>query len=119
MDPKRLIADVTMPALEGPGPVVSAGSGTTVVEKLLSNIIGVLTIVAVVYFAIQIILAGYSFISAQGDEKQVASARKRLTDGVLGMTIVVVAMGLGALIATLLGIQNVFDLNAMFSKMGL
>lgn len=80
------------------------------VETTISSIIGILTIVAVIFFIIQIIFAGYAFISAQGDPKKIEAARKRLTDGILGITIVVVALGVGAFIATLLGIANPLDL---------
>lgn len=114
----RLLADVTIPPLSGPG-INPGGSGTAAFEKIVGQVIGVLTIFAVIWFVIQVILAGYAFITAQGDPKAVETARKRLTDGVLGLTIVIVAVGLGSLIAALAGIPNVLDLNAMFTKMGL
>jgi len=115
MDPNRLLADVTMPRITGPG--IDPGDGTSALETLIGQIIGILTIVAVLYFIIQIILAGYSFISSQGDPKNMESARHRLTEGVLGLTIVVAAVGLGTLLATLVGIPNVLDLGAMFDAM--
>ncbi len=118
MDPKRLLADVSIPAISGPG-VNPGGNGTAALEKIIGQVFGVLTIFAVIWFVIQIILAGYSYISSQGDEKNMASARSRLTNGVLGLTIVVVAVGLGSLIATLAGITNPLDLNALFTQMGL
>jgi hypothetical protein len=118
MDPNRLLADVNVPAIVGPG-VQPGGNGVAALEKIVGQVIGVLTIVAVVYFAIQIILAGYAYINSQGDEKNMAAARSRLTNGVLGITIVIVAVGLGSLIATLAGITNPLDLNALFTQMGL
>lgn len=106
--------------LEGPGKIPSSGvEATTMLEKLASNLIGILTIVAVLFFVIQIIFAGYSFISSGGDEKVMETSRKKLTNGVLGLFIVVVALGLGSLIAKLLGLNNIFDLNQMFINMGL
>ena len=110
----------TIYKIEGPGPnptdVIDA---TTKFEKLVSNLIGVLTIVAVLFFAIQIIFAGFSFISSGGDEKVMETSRKKLTNGVLGLFIVVVAVGIGSLIAKLLGLNNIFDINQMFVDMGL
>ncbi|MBI2465270.1 hypothetical protein HYV64_03945 [Candidatus Shapirobacteria bacterium] len=118
MDPNRLLADVNVPEIIGPG-VKPAGNGVAALEKIVGQVIGVLTIFAVIWFAIQIILAGYSYINSQGDEKNMAAARSRLTNGVLGLTIVIVAVGLGSLIATLAGITNVLDINALFTQMGL
>ncbi len=96
-----------------------AVNATTKFEKLASNLIGILTIVAVLFFAIQIILAGFSFISSGGDEKVMETSRKKLTNSVLGLFIVIVAVGIGSLIAKLLGLNNIFDINQMFVNMGL
>jgi hypothetical protein len=95
------------------------GSPTTGLETIISQVIGVLTIVAFIYFAIQIILAGYAFITSNGDAKNIETSRKRLTEGVLGLTIVILALALSALFAKIAGINNVFDLNSLFSNMGL
>ena len=95
------------------------GTPTSQVENILSQVIGFLTVVGVIYFAIQIILAGYSFLSSQGDKAKLEEARKRITNGILGLTIIVIAVGISALLANLLGIQDIFDINKMFQNMGL
>jgi hypothetical protein len=117
MDPKHLLAQstVTYPPFDPP----SLGNPTNQLEKLIGQVIGILTLVAVIYFAIQIIFAGYSFISANGDSKKLEEARHSITNSILGLFIVVIAIGIGSLIATLLGIENPLDLNALFTKMGL
>jgi hypothetical protein len=99
--------------------VTDSGSATTQAAGIVSQVIGVLTIFAVIWFALQIIFAGYAFLTSEGDEKKMEIARKRLTDGVLGLTIVIVALGLGSLIATLAGISNPLNFTLMFSQMGL
>ena len=88
-------------------------------ESILSSVIGFLTIIAVIFFVIQIILAGYGFISGQGDEKKIEASRKKLTDGILGLTIVVVAFGLGAFISNLLGISDAFNLTNVLGALQL
>jgi hypothetical protein len=118
--PTKLIADVTYHNLSGPGIIPTSNvDATKQFEILVSNIIGVLTIVGVIYFIIQIIFAGYGFISSEGDEKKMEMNRSKLTNGVLGLFIVVVAVGIGSLIAKLLGFDNPLDINSMFTKMGL
>lgn len=118
MDPKHLLAQstVTYPPFVDPH---SIGNPTNQLEKLIGQAIGILTIVAVIYFTIQIIFAGYSFISASGDSKKLEEARHSITNSILGLFIVVIAIGIGSLIATLLGIENPLDLNALFTRMGL
>lgn len=118
----HLLADVSVPhplgTLSGLG-VDPGANGTLTLEKIISQVLGILTIVAVIFFAVQVIIAGYNFISAQGDEKKYEAARQSLTNGVLGLTIIVVAVGLGSLLASLAGIPNVLDLNAMLTNMGI
>jgi hypothetical protein len=117
MDQIKLLAQVShsYPSLEGQGISPGTDQGVSALDKVVSNAIGILTIVAVIFFAIQIILAGYSFLSAQGDEKKLEIARTRLTSGILGLVIVVVALGATALIAKLLGIDDVFNLSTVIS----
>lgn len=92
------------------------GDGVAQLDKIISTVIGILTLVAFIFFVLQVIFAGYSFLSAQGDEKKVESARKRLTDGILGITIVVVAFGVSALLASLMGLGDIFNLNTIINQ---
>jgi len=102
--------------IDGPGiPVTDANASVGLAEKLISNVVGVLTIVGFLIFAIQIIFAGYNFLTAEGDKNKMEAARKKLTDGVLGIFIVVIALGFVSLIASLLGLGNVLDLKNFFS----
>lgn len=101
------------------GPGIPVTDPATQFETLAGQAVGALTIIAVLYFIVQVIFAGYAFISSQGEDKVMESSRKRLTEAVLGLTVVIVAIGIGSLIASLFGIQNVLDINGMFTKMGL
>ena len=117
MVPNQLLAVSQKYTLTGPGkPVVDAAQDF---EKYAEVLVGSLTIIAVLYFIVQIIFAGYAFIASQGDEKTMEATRKRLTEAVLGLVIVVIAIGLGSLVATLLGLDNVLDIQGIFRTMGL
>lgn len=97
--------------LEGPGIKPKGGEGSvTQLEVVISKSIGIITIAGAIFFTIQIILAGFSMISAQGDPKELETGKKRLTNNVMGLAIIVLAYGIGALITNLLGISDVFNL---------
>jgi len=114
----RLLADSNPGTFTGPG--IPVGNNPTLgLEKIISQVIGVLTIVAFVFFTIQIIFAGYAFLTSEGDEKKIETSRKRLTEGVLGIVIIIVALGIAALIARLTGLGDIFDLDAMLNSMHL
>lgn len=103
--------------ISGPGTFSPTDNvdATVKLEQIISNLLGVLTLVAVVFFAIQIILAGFGFISSEGDEKKMEANRSKLTNGVMGLFIVIIAVGLGRLIAQLLGLSNPFDIQNFFT----
>jgi len=102
--------------LKGPGIVPDWTNPAKPIENLISQIIGILTIVGAIFFIFQIIFAGYAMISSQGDPKKIEVARSRLTNGILGLTIVVVALGIGAFIATLLGIRDPLNIQNLIPK---
>lgn len=108
---KLLAFELTGPGIQVPNQTAAG----TQLEKIISTTIGVLTIIAVIFFVIQLILAGYSFMSAQGDKNKIEAARDRLTQGILGLTIVILAYGMGALIANLVGLENIFNLNTILT----
>ncbi|MDD4135976.1 MAG: hypothetical protein PHN66_02825 [Candidatus Shapirobacteria bacterium] len=99
--------------LTGPG-IQPGNSPVSTLEKIISSIIGILTIAGVIYFTIQIILAGFSLIASQGDPKEFQTGKKRLTSNVIGLAIIIIAYGIGALISSLLGMNNIFDLSTIF-----
>jgi hypothetical protein len=107
--------------ITGPGfNPINAIDATSKLELTISRIVGAMTVVGVIYFAIQIILAGYAYISSQGDSKKAEETKKRLTDGIIGIFLVVVSLGFSALFAKLLGLSdNIFNLNKMFGDMKL
>lgn len=92
------------------GPGIVPDDPISQLESLISMVLGILTIIGVIFFTIQIILAGYSFMSAKGDKEKIADARKKITNSILGLAIVVIAFGLAAFLANLLGLGNVFNL---------
>ena len=111
----KLIAENS---IKGLGIQPNSGTGSvSQLEKIISNVIGFITIIAFVFFLFQIIFAGFTFMSASGDEKKLETSRKKLTNGILGLTIVVVAYGLTAFIGKLLGLGNVFDLSLFFTNL--
>lgn len=99
------------------GPGISANNQTAVstLERIISTVLGVMTIVGIIYFTLQIILAGFSLIASQGDPKELQANKKRLTNNIVGLLVVVLAYGIGALIASLLGIPNIFNLTGNYT----
>ena len=112
---KLLLAVGTSYPLTGPGVATNKASSVGQLEKVISSALGILTIFGAIYFTVQIILSGFTMISSQGDPKELETGKKRLTNNILGLAIIVLAYGLAALLTKLLGINNVFDLKNLFT----
>ncbi len=87
------------------------------VETLISNVLGLLTIIAGIWFLLQIILAALSWINSGGDKQNIQTAQKKLTHAFIGLFIVVIAYALVGLIAKFLGL-NIFDFVITFGSIG-
>jgi Type IV secretion system pilin len=74
---------------------------------LISNILRLAGVVAGIFFVIQVILAGYAFISASGDPKKAEVALAKIWQSVIGLLIVSSAFVLAALLGRILGIDDI------------
>ena len=90
-------------------PASSNLSAATSLTSLLSNMIGLLTVVAAISFVIYFLLGGVQWVTAGGDSSKVQKARDQMVQGVIGMVVVVISYGLIGLIGSILGFE-VFDL---------
>ena len=116
-----LAAETTLGPITGIGPLgntfTSFGSSFIMLETILSNLIGALTIVASLWFIYQILLSALSWISSNGDKQNIQTAQKRLTNSFLGLLVAVVAYSVTALIGRILGMPNIFQLSAVLTTL--
>ncbi|MBI4029509.1 MAG: hypothetical protein HY376_04060 [Candidatus Blackburnbacteria bacterium] len=105
----NLLANESLGNIKGLGPLgdpnaFPEGTGG-LLEKLLSNIIGFLTVGAILWFIVQIVIGGYSLMTAGGDPKGAADARQRIINAVIGLVVVFIALVFVSVIGFLLGID--------------
>lgn len=77
----------------------------TLFNDLISTIIGLMTVVAGIYFLFLVIIAGYQWMTSGGDKAGMEAARNKLTYAVIGLVVVVAAFALISIIGTLMGID--------------
>ena len=85
-------------------PVGMKQGGT--LDGFLSILIGVGTTFAFIYYLFQVIIAGYGFLSSEGDKGKIEAARNRLSQGVIGLIIIVAAVVFVNLIGFILGVEK-------------
>lgn len=94
-----------------------ANGAINVFAKFLSTVIGVMTIVAIIWFVFVLITAAISWISAGGDKNAIENAKKRITNGIIGLVITIAAVFIIGIIGTVLGIPNILNIGVLFSSL--
>lgn len=82
----------TPPGIEQYGGVTGGG-----LVRFINNILLLLITVAGLYALINFILAGYSFLSAGGDAKQVEASWAKIWQSILGLVVVAASFALAAI----------------------
>ena len=87
-------------------------------NKVMSGIIGFMTIIAGLWFIFQFITAGYQWIGAGGDKNSLEQARNKMMNSVIGLIIIVSAWVIVGIIGRLLGL-DILNPGAVLNKIGL
>lgn len=95
--------------LKGLGPLGTFEIDETVAanlfSKVISLIIGVMTVVAGIWFIFQFIIGAFGWLTAGADKAAMENAQKKITNGVIGLVIVVAAIFLIDLLGRLIGLE--------------
>ena len=94
---------ITTPGGYQPG-TGTAGS-TSAVEKLISNVLVVLTVVAGIAFTLYFLLGGLNWITAGGDKGKIEKAKSMMTSGAIGMIVIAVSYAITWIIGRALSID--------------
>lgn len=87
-----------------------------VFTKFISSAIGLMTIIAIIWFAFVLIIGAIGIISSGGDKASLETARKRITTGIVGLVVVIAAIFIIDLIGRLIGLPDILDLPALLKK---
>lgn len=89
----------------GPFSAEKAGTPGEDFEKVISTTIGIMTIAGMLWFMAQLIIGALGWVSAGGDPKRLEAARGRITNAIIGLTIVVAAWAVIGVVGTILGLE--------------
>lgn len=91
------------------GDIANLGGGpsaaSSAVVDIFSRILGVLTVVAGLWFIIQLITAAFDYINAGENEEQIRKVHQKLINNFVGLSIVVMVYALTAIIGRLVGLD--------------
>jgi hypothetical protein len=95
--------------LEG---ILGPNEGFNVFSRVISSTIALLTIIAFIWFSFKLVIGAIGVISAGGDKGKLAKARDDITNGLIGLVIVISAIFIVGLLGILFDIDilNLSDL---------
>lgn len=117
---KNILADITIAPSGGfsgigtLGKPSDPGQGGAFYDfsKIMSMAIGVLTLVAFIWFLFVLITGAIGVMNSGGDQKALESSKKRITNGLVGLVVVIASIFIVDLIGVIIGVDylNVFYL---------
>lgn len=93
------MSDSLGPAIKSP----AGGDVTSGLPQLISSFIRLATIVGGIALLINLIIAGFGFLTASGDPKKVTDAWNKIWQSLVGLIIIVGAIALIRVVETILG----------------
>jgi hypothetical protein len=97
------------------GNLPEKSDGITIFTSFISKVIGILTIIAIIWFVFTFIAGAIGYMSAGGDKAAVESARKKILNGVIGLVMVIISIFVISLIGTLIGIPDILNITKLFT----
>ncbi len=93
-----------------PSEAFSTGSETAEgaasnLQLFISNMIGMLTILAGMFFIFYFMLGAFSWVTAGGDAGKVSKARDQIIQGAIGLVLIVAAYGIIGLLGRVVGLD--------------
>jgi len=102
---RNLLADIVVGDITPNNAIEGGASSGGTFNQVISGAIGLMTIIAGIWFVFQIIIGGIAIINSNGDSEAVAKAKQQITNGAIGLVIVIAAVFITGLAGFIFGIE--------------
>ena len=102
-------------AYEPPG--ISVKTAGDAFAKILSNLVGFLTLIGGLFFLIYFMIGGLNWIMAGGKPENIQKAQDTMTNAVIGLIIMVAAYSIAFIVSKVLGVEFL-NIGEVVSKLG-
>lgn len=99
--------------LEGRNPQESP----SIFAAVISTTIGVLTLVAILWFVFVFITGAIGIISSGGDKGSLEAAKKKITNGLIGLVVTIFSVIIIRLIGSFVGLGDLLLFGDLFTKL--
>ena len=102
----------------GFGPLGQGGSDSvSVFAKFISLMIGLMTIIAIIWFVFIFIMGAIGIITSGGDKQALEGAKKKIVNGLIGLVVTILAILIIRLIGSIVGLENILNIESMFNNL--
>jgi len=93
----------------------NVGNGIDAFTAVLSSTVGIMTLVAFIWFLFLLITGAIGIMTAGSDKQALEGARKKITNGIIGVVIVILAVSIISLVGFIFKIPFL-DLPTLFNQ---
>lgn len=88
-----------------------------VFATFISSTIGLITLIGIIWFVFIFLSGAIGIITSGGDKNANETAKKRISSGIIGLTITVFGILVIRLIGSLIGFNDILDFSTMFQTL--
>jgi hypothetical protein len=96
-------------SFNGIGPLgkipTSAGGVVDLLSRLISNIVGIMTVIAGIWFVFQFIIGAIGWVTAGGDKSKISEAQAKITQSIIGVMVVIAAIFFADIVGRIIGLD--------------
>lgn len=105
--------------LQGFGPLglEQGQDGVSVFATFMSSAVGLITIIGIIWFVFIIVTGALGIVSSGGDKQALESSKKRITNGIIGLVVLVASLFILSIIGKIIGIPNILDIAGLLKAL--
>lgn len=93
----------------------SAFNADVTFTTFISSAIGLVTIIAIIWFVFLVTTGSFAFMTAGGDKQSLETARKKIMSGLIGLMVCIFGIFIIRFIGYLIGIPDILNFVSLFS----
>jgi len=101
----------------GPLGLEGGESGVSVFSNIISSTVGLITLVGIIWFVFIIATGALGIMSAGGDKAKLEGSRSRITNGIIGLVVIISGLFIINLIGVIFGIPWILDIGLALTKL--
>lgn len=92
------------------------GTADLIFKNFIDSAIGLIGLIAIIWFVFLVATGGYGFMTAGGDKNAIESSKKKLVNGLIGLLVTLLGIFVIRFIGYLLGFEEILNFPLLFAR---